>query len=188
MRPTLSTLVRMSLLAEATSEAPSPTLRPFPGSLRPFPGSLRPSSEPLRPYPGGAMPYEEDRAAEEAGEYFQNEAALRALGRDAWEDEAALAEEIMGASPSPIAREELRVLQNTDADAVLQGEWERVRDEIGRERDVESVEALLSSGRPVRPPIVVSYPGGLGLLGGNTRLCVGVSMGFHLPVVRLSVS
>ena len=56
MRPTLSSLVRRSLLAEASSPA-------------------------LRTYPGGAMRYDEDRAAEESGEYFQNEAALRALAR-----------------------------------------------------------------------------------------------------------
>lgn len=133
------------------------------------------------------MRYDEERAGEEAAEYFQNEAALRALGRDAWEDEDALAEEIMGASASPITREELTSLQNTDAGAVLQGEWERVREEIAGERDVASVEALLSSGRPVRPPIVVSYPGGLWLLGGNTRLSVGVGMGYLLPVLRLRV-
>lgn len=134
------------------------------------------------------MRYDEDRAAEESGEYFQNEAALRALGRDAWEDEDALAAEVMGADASPITREEIASLQNTDADAVLRGEWERVREEIAAERDVASVERVLSSGRPIRPPIVVSYPGGMWLLGGNTRLCVGVSMGFLLPVVRLSVS
>ena len=144
----------------------------------------------LRPYPGGDMRYDEERAEEEAGEYFENEAALRALGRGAWEDVGTLAEDILSSpiSPiSPITREEIASLQNTDADAVLRGEWERVRGEIAQQRDVASVEGVLRQGRPVRPPIVVSYPGGMWLLGGNTRLCVGVSMGFLLPVVRLSV-
>ena len=139
----------------------------------------------LRPYPGGAMRYDDDRAAEEAEEYFENEAAMRALGRDAWDDVDALAEDILASPVSPVTREEISSLQNTDADAVLQGEWERVRGEIARERDVASVEDVLRRGRPVRPPIVVSYPGGMWLLGGNTRLCVGVSMGYLLPVVRL---
>ena len=133
------------------------------------------------------MRYDEERAEEEAGEWAENEAALRALGRDAWDDVASLAEEIMGGEVSPIAEDEIASLQNTDADAVIRGEWERVREEIARERDVASVEALLSSGRPVRPPIVCSYPGGMWLLGGNTRLSVGVSMGYLLPVIRLRV-
>jgi hypothetical protein len=160
--PTLSRLVRSIL-----SEASPPTS--------------------LRPYPGGAMRYDEERAEEEAGEYFENEAALRALGRDAWEDVGSLAGDILSSPVSPIAEDEIASLQNTDADSVLRGEWESVRGEMARERDVASVEALLSSGRPVRPPIVCSYPGGMWLLGGNTRLCVGVSMGYLLPVVRLSV-
>ena len=141
----------------------------------------------LRPYPGGDMRYDEERAEEEAGEYFENEAALRALGRGAWEDVGTLAENILSSPISPITREEIASLQNTDADAFLRGEWERVRGEIAQQRDVASVEGVLRRGRPVRPPIVVSYPGGMWLLGGNTRLCVGVSMGFLLPVVRLSV-
>ncbi len=141
----------------------------------------------LRPYPGGDMRYDEERAEEEAGEYFENEAALRALGRGAWEDVGTLAEDILSSPISPITREEIASLQNTDADAVLRGEWERVRGEIAQQRDVVSVEGVLRRDRPVRPPIVVSYPGGMWLLGGNTRLCVGVSMGFLLPVVRLSV-
>ena len=170
--PSLSLLARSVLMGEAS--------RVSAGTSSPTPGSLR-------PYPGGAMRYDEDRAEEEAGEYFESEAALRALGRDAWEDVGSLAEDILSSPVSPISEDEIASLQNTDADAVLRGEWERVRGEIARERDVASVEGVLRRGRPVRPPIVVSYPGGMWLLGGNTRLCVGVSMGLLLPVVRLSV-
>jgi len=167
MRHSLSGLVRRVLLAEMEETSHPPAA--------------------LRPYAHGVVQYSAARAARESGKYLDSEAALRAIGRDVWTHVEDLAPEIMRSPVSPITREEIAHLQNTDADAVLKGDWSHVSEELSEERDVEAIERDIRAGRPILPPIVVSYPGGMWLLGGNTRLCVGVSMGYLLPVVRLHV-
>ena len=128
--------------------------------------------------------YQDSELQNELGEYFENKDAHRIMP-DLAQDENELREMIKSAKLYYLSNDTIYNMENTDAANILDGmEAQDIYKMLGGyEKDWESVRNAFRNQKYLPAPIVVRDSNKvMWLLGGNTRLCIGLSEGMLLPV------
>ena len=128
--------------------------------------------------------YTDPELQEELGEFFENEDTHRIMP-DLAQDEEQLREIFKNAKLYYLSNKSIFNLENSDAASVIEGiEAKELYDLLDSyEKDWETVKLGFATQEYFPPPIVVRDSNkALWLLGGNTRLCIGLLIGQLLPV------
>ena len=130
-------------------------------------------------------PYTHEEIEEEIDEYFRNDYTQSKLPK-MWKDRDDGRSAIKTASYEFFDEEELRSLENTDVGEIIDGE-DKMKKAIGLAKNYKKNYKRIVDGLKKKvefpPPLVVKdNKGTLYLLGGNSRLMLGVAMGYNLPV------
>ena len=130
-------------------------------------------------------PYKHDEIEEEIDEYFRNDYTQSKLPK-MWKDRDDGRSSIKTAPYEFFDETELRAISNTDVSEILDSENKMERAiELAKEygKDYKRIIDGIKKKVPFPPPIVIKdNKGTLYLLGGNSRLMLGVAMGYNLPV------
>ena len=132
-------------------------------------------------------PYKQSELEQEVEEYHSNEYTKRRLPR-MWKDKDDGYADIKGALYEFPSEEEIRSLENSDAGDILNTAPEdrmekaiKLSKEYGK--DYKRIIDGLKKGEKIPAPIVVKdKTNRLYLLGGNSRLMLGIAMGKNLPI------
>ncbi len=129
--------------------------------------------------------YTHEEIENEIDEYFKNDYTKSKLPKF-WKDRDDGRSMIKTASYEFFDEEELRSISNTDVGEILDGENKMERAiELAKEygKNYKRIIDGLKKKVEFPPPLVVKdSKGNLYLLGGNSRLMLGVAMGYNLPV------
>jgi hypothetical protein len=128
--------------------------------------------------------YKKKELRNEAGEYFDNPDTFKLFPKLA-QNRRELEHMIQDASEIVLSEEELLELLNSEVPEILQSKTpteglKKIQKEYGR--DVISIAHAIKNERELAMPIVIKYPGGYYLLGGNTRLSVLAALRYTMPV------
>jgi hypothetical protein len=130
-------------------------------------------------------PYTHDEIEEEIDEYFRNDYTQSKLPK-MWKDRDDGRSNIKTAPYEFFDETELRAISNTDVGEILDSEnkMERAIELAkGYGKNYKRIIDGLKKKVEFPPPLVVKdNKGTLFLLGGNSRLMLGVAMGYNLPV------
>jgi len=136
-------------------------------------------------------PYKHDEIEEEIDEYFRNDYTQSKLPK-MWKDRDDGRSDIKTAPYEFFDETELRAISNTDVSEILDSENKMERAiELAKEygKDYKRIIDGIKKKVEFPPPLVVKdSKGTLYLLGGNSRLMLGVAMGYNLPVKVISWS
>ena len=136
-------------------------------------------------------PYKHDEIEEEIDEYFRNDYTQSKLPK-MWKDRDDGRSDIKTAPYEFFDETELRAISNTDVSEILDSENKMERAiELAKEygKDYKRIIGGIKKKVEFPPPLVVKdSKGTLYLLGGNSRLMLGVAMGYNLPVKVISWS
>jgi len=136
-------------------------------------------------------PYKHDEIEEEIDEYFRNDYTQSKLPK-MWKDRDDGRSSIKTAPYEFFDETELRAISNTDVSEILDSENKMERAiELAKEygKDYKRIIDGIKKKVEFPPPLVVKdSKGTLYLLGGNSRLMLGVAMGYNLPVKVISWS
>lgn len=132
-------------------------------------------------------PYKQSELDKEVDEYHNNEYTKKKLPR-MWKDKDDGYADIKGALYEFPSEEEIRSLENSDAGDILNTAPEdrmekaiKLSKEYGK--DYKRIIDGLKKGEKIPAPIVVKdKTNRLYLLGGNSRLMLGIAMGKNLPI------
>ena len=130
-------------------------------------------------------PYTHDEIEEEIDEYFRNDYTQSKLPK-MWKDRDDGRSAIKTASYEFFDDDELRSIKNTDVGEIIDGE-DKMKLAISLAKKYKKNYKRIIDGLKKKvefpPPLVVKdNKGTLYLLGGNSRLMLGVAMGYNLPV------
>tara|TARA_A100001201_G_scaffold48974_1_gene48742 strand:+ start:218 stop:1060 length:843 start_codon:yes stop_codon:yes gene_type:complete len=132
-------------------------------------------------------PYTQDELDKEVDEYHANSYTKRRLPK-LWKDKDDGWADIKGALYEFPSEEEIKSLENSDAGDILnlppEDRMERAI-ELSKQygKDYKRVIDGLKKNQKIPAPIVVKdSTGRLYLIGGNTRLMIGIAMGLNLPI------
>ena len=130
-------------------------------------------------------PYTHEEIEDEIDEYFRNDYTQSKLPK-MWKDRDDGRSAIKTAPYEFFDETELRAISNTDVSEILDSENKMERAiELAKEygKDYKRIIDGLKKKVEFPPPLVVKdNKGTLYLLGGNSRLMLGVAMGYNLPV------
>ena len=132
-------------------------------------------------------PYSHDEIEVEVDEFHNNEYTKNRL-KGLWSKKDATRNSIKTAPYKFPSEEELKKLQNSDVGDILElPNEDRMKRAIelasGYHKDWKSIVDGLRKNTKFPPPVIVRDKfKNLYLLGGNTRLMLGVAMGYNLPV------
>jgi hypothetical protein len=128
--------------------------------------------------------YKKKELRNEAGEYFDNPQTFNLFPKLA-ENRRELEHMIQDAPEIVLSEQELLTLFNSEVSEILQSKTptdglKKIQKEYGR--DVLSIVHAVKHERELAMPIVIKFPGGYYLMGGNTRLSVLAALRHTMPV------
>jgi hypothetical protein len=125
----------------------------------------------------------EEELEYEIDEYFENEKTLEAFP-DLADSSYELKDMIKTAPAEVLDVSELKLLENSDVGAILNGENKTnlLKQMISNKKDVMGLLKDIKAKKTISMPVVIKHVSGYYLLGGNTRLSVLASLGMTMPV------